>query len=112
MGCPPSAARAHHGEVCAVDDFQLVAVRVAHRADADHTSQLGGEGGGGKGGRQGHGSKICTPSMPTNAKLESLKPLFVIHQRHTLGGGWGQKGLSTQRKSNVTSWLEHEYNQI
>ena len=47
MGCPPSAARAHHGEVCAVDDFQLVAVRVAHRADADHTSQLGGEGGGG-----------------------------------------------------------------
>ena len=61
----------HHSEVCAVDGFQLVAVRVAHGADADQTAQLGGEGGAAKGGRQGHGSNICTASMTTNAKLES-----------------------------------------
>ena len=68
MGSPPSAACS---EVGAVDGFELVAVRVAHGADADHTSPLGGEGGGAKGGRQGHGLNICTPSMPTNVKLES-----------------------------------------
>ena len=72
MGCPPSAAQ--HTTVryvCAVDGFQLVTVRVAHGADADHTGQLGGEGVMAKGGRQGHGSNICTTSRPTHSRLES-----------------------------------------
>ena len=42
-------------EECAVGGFQLVAVRVAHGADADHTGQLAGEGVASEGGRRGHG---------------------------------------------------------
>ena len=48
-------------EECAVDSFQLVAVRVAHGADADHTGQLCSEIVASEGGRRGHGPNICTP---------------------------------------------------
>ena len=70
-GMPFQCCPAYRSEICAVDGFQLVAVRVAHGVDADHTGQLGGEGVASEGGRQGHGTNICTPSMPTNSRLES-----------------------------------------
>ena len=68
----------HCSEACAVDGFQLVAVRVAHGADADHTGQLGGEGVAAKGGRQGHGPNICTTSRPTNSRLDAKGGVIAV----------------------------------
>ena len=93
MGCPPSAARAHHGEVCAVDNFQLVAVRVAHRADADHTSQLGGEGGGGQGRKTGSWIQDLHTFHANKCKVGVIEAIVCDSSKTYTGGRVGTEGI-------------------
>ena len=79
-------------EECAVDGFQLVAVRVAHGADADHIGQLGGEGVASEEGRQGHGPNNLYALHADKLQDGVIEATVCDQLRNTLGEG-GREGI-------------------